>query len=587
MTRKRRLVFAYLIIACVSFAGCFKSKTEVQRVPTRTEIAEGRKPLKKLDGVPYRLPRTVVQVSLPVKKVEQEPGPFVKYAPCFFTANDLSDLITESSKKFGLQTPQFSTLGEPDPEESYVVKIKGGYFENKSLLMEYTPAGVLSKGEAESKDQSLEFTLKAIKKAASIGGALAGIRVPGADVDTAAMSENQRAKLLQDREELNQQLNDSKRCYHSIRAFADKTANEANLEKDKAWAQLKTADQAHYAEASERYAATLEKLKAAQDGARIAHLDESKFDGPFTPQVKQLVDEYLQAKEAHDRILAMQNRREALVSQPANVSQETFNRLLEETDKTIEGYRAAFLGLQTEKVWKGVFTYRPTKYESQLSLPFFVYSSTDGLCEIGLSAQQGQHVPPAFKSGKCENVGSLKGVWLLVEKDRDDDEFRRRIAMANLNSQNSEEARGWYYRIPAKAVAYVIAGKMSGLTTADLESVSYHDPRIGPITEVGRSDISVAQLGIVASIPASAAGRTNQAAITLDETTGALRNFKYSSTSLLEKSMLEDVEGASKDTIDAKDPLKKKKRELDMLKTEKDIRDAKKALENSNSNPPQ
>ena len=97
----------------------------------------------------------------------------------------------------------------------------------------------------------------------------------------------------------------------------------------------------------------------------------------------------------------------------------------------------------------------------------------------------------------------------------------------------------------------------------------------------------MAQLGIIASIPASAAGRSNQASITLDETTGALRNFKYSSTSLLEKSMLDDVEGASKDIIDAKDPLKKKKRELDMLKTEKDIRDAKKALENTNSGPPQ
>src|SRR5437588_4688717 len=175
MASKRLLVFAHLIVLSLFFSACFKSKTEVDKVPTRTQISEGRKPMRKLDGVPYRLPRTVVQVSLPVKKVEKEPGPFMKFAHCFFNSKDLEDLIADESTKFALQPPAFSTLGEPDPEESYVVKIKGGYFENKSLLMEYTPTGILSKGEAESKDESLEFTLKAIKTATSIAGAVSGI----------------------------------------------------------------------------------------------------------------------------------------------------------------------------------------------------------------------------------------------------------------------------------------------------------------------------------------------------------------------------------------------------------------------------
>lgn len=575
MSRMHRLLLITVVSASMCLTGCFKSKTEVQRVPTRSELAEGRKPLKKLDGVLYRLPRTVVQISQPVKKVKKEPGPFVKYAPCFFTQSDLDDLITESSTKFSLDAPQLSTLGEPDPEESYVVKIKGGYFENKSLLMEYTPTGILSKGEAESKDQSLEFTLKAIKTATSIAGAFAGIKVPGRSSDFETLTDE--SEKAREKNAKLEQLQEAQRCYRLIQNFAEKRANDANTAKEKAWQALKAADAAHQQEAGQRYSAALKKLEAAQKDLPVARSEAAKFGDSLTPQVTALIDDYFQAKEAHDRLVAMQKRREELVSQPANVNQETFNRLLQETDKTIEGYRAVFLGLEEEKLWKAVFTYRPTKSESQYSPPFFAYSSTEGICQIGLSTLQGQLVPPAFKSDKCEDVSKLKAVWLLVEKDRDDDEFRRRVAAANSESQNSEGTRGWYYRIPAKAVAYVLTGQMSG-PSAGFDFISSSNRAV---SEVGRSDISVAQLGIVASIPASAAGRTNQASITLDETTGALRNFKYSSSSLLEKSMLDDVQGAAKDVIDAKDPLKKKKRELEMLKTEKEIQDAKKALENS------
>jgi tetratricopeptide (TPR) repeat protein len=584
MTRKYGFAFIGLVIATVSFSGCFKSKTEVNRVPTAAEIAEGKKSLRRLDGVPYRLPRTVIQVSLPVKKVHEEPGPFVKFAPCFFTENDLSDLVIEKSTKFSLQAPAFSTLGEPDPDESYIVKIKGGYFENKSLLMDYTPAGILTKGEAESKDESLEFTLKAIKTATSIAGALSGITRLRAE-------ETVIPEIRTDKQEM---IDRAKKCYRIIDRYAQRAQQNAQQEEAAAYAQL---DAQRTLENADKHALAVKKLQSLQREFANTHQHVETVSAitgtSLTSAQESLLDDYQQAENAYQRIIDMQNNRQTLVSTSANVNQETFNRLLEETDKTIDAYRAVFLGLSTEKGWKGVFTYRPTKADSQLSLPFFAFSSRDGLCEIGLSMNQGQHIPPAFKNEKCDNIGSLKGVWLLVRKDQGDDDFRRRIAEANRQSLNSEGTRGWHYRIPAKAVAYVMTAKMSEVESNPNVMVNYFEderstgPRFRQFNEVARSDVSVAQLGIVASIPASAAGRTNQASITLDESTGALRNFKYSSTSLLEKSMLEDVEGASKDIIDAKDSLKRKKRELDLLKTEKDIRDARKALENSNSGPPQ
>src|SRR5207302_1303823 len=145
--------------------------------------------------------------------------------------------------------------GEPDPEESYVVKIKGGYFENKSLLMEYTPTGILSKGEAESKDESLEFTLKAIKIATSIAGAVSGI-LPlgiGGGMHTLGAAETKQR---------DEQFETSKQCYQTSAAFADRAAVKAYDAKQKAWTSFLQADTAHRQEANERYAAAAERLQA-------------------------------------------------------------------------------------------------------------------------------------------------------------------------------------------------------------------------------------------------------------------------------------------------------------------------------------
>ena len=60
-----------VLLTCLSIlcAGCFKSKNVVNRIPP----ANG-KPLK-LDGVSYALPRTIIKVALPFKRVDKTPGP--------------------------------------------------------------------------------------------------------------------------------------------------------------------------------------------------------------------------------------------------------------------------------------------------------------------------------------------------------------------------------------------------------------------------------------------------------------------------------------------------------------------------------
>ena len=95
--------------------------------------------------------------------------------------------------------------------------------------------------------------------------------------------------------------------------------------------------------------------------------------------------------------------------------------------------------------------------------------------------------------------------------------------------------------------------------------------------------MSIAQLGVVASVPASTAGRSSSTAILLDPATGAMKNFKVSSTALIDKSILDDAGKAANSAIDAADPLNRKKRELEELELQNKINEAKKKLTNSSN----
>ena len=55
-----------------------------------------------------------------------------------------------------------------------------------------------------------------------------------------------------------------------------------------------------------------------------------------------------------------------------------------------------------------------------------------------------------------------------------------------------------------------------------------------------------------------------------------MKNYKSSSTALVDKSILDDAGTAANSIIDAADPLNRKKRELEELKTQNQIDEEKK-----------
>jgi hypothetical protein len=290
------------------------------------------------------------------------------------------------------------------------------------------------------------------------------------------------------------------------------------------------------------------------------------------------------AVEVNDAIKRLQAQRDGLVTgatQASNIPPETLKLMLKETDDTIEAYQHSyFLGTSSETIWTGAFEFvPPTMGPAPAPVPaisgtFFWFSESDGLCEGPVADSLGIKIPPKFKpkSGCAAILPTWKIVAVRIERKTDEDGFLGNLNAAHSADETRDQQRGFYYRIPARAAAILQEGAAPGAK------------------DLARSNLIVAQFGIVASLPASSAGRTTQYKIALDESTGALKNFNLGSDSLVQKSILDDVSSSASAILDAKkarekakadanDVLAQKKRELDLLKTQNEINVEKKKLE--------
>jgi hypothetical protein len=180
---------------------------------------------KKTEGIPYYLPRTAIKLQFPViKTTETEPTLFSEarkvYAAkkvckwpeppkkssneckeadfqaelkkqleaefkvdkdsveCINLKNEADKLgidldanksIFKPDVSFKLDEVGVSTEAEPDPEELYFIKLKGGVFEKRNIEVSYSPGGVINQYSASTEDKTLEFavnTLTAVTNAA-------------------------------------------------------------------------------------------------------------------------------------------------------------------------------------------------------------------------------------------------------------------------------------------------------------------------------------------------------------------------------------------------------------------------------------
>lgn len=231
ITRWRHIIAAricLLLIGVLFWTGCPDSKIEVHRV-----MKDMPKDQKKMKGVFYALPRTLVLIKIPVTRTDKLPGKYENFARCFFP-DGADRRVTKASTEFEVGDEiTFDAKGEPDPHQIFIVNTKAGLFQTKSLTMAYTEDGVLSDAKAETKDETIDFALSAFKTLASIGGAISGIRGLPTSNELGFRERTEAARRLVTQLKQAQDLKartEMRKCYNNyVTATATSTRRGANL----------------------------------------------------------------------------------------------------------------------------------------------------------------------------------------------------------------------------------------------------------------------------------------------------------------------------------------------------------------------
>jgi hypothetical protein len=144
-------------------AGC--SKIIVVRVPQDSAPAIS-------DGVIYALPKTVVRVQVKVDKTTRKPAPFASYAAVF--APDLSPICdTSDCGKKGVEYSVedgavFTTYGEPDPSQVFMVKFSESRAIDQSLTMTWNDAGLFSSASSTVTNRTSDIITSSIGMATTL-----------------------------------------------------------------------------------------------------------------------------------------------------------------------------------------------------------------------------------------------------------------------------------------------------------------------------------------------------------------------------------------------------------------------------------
>lgn len=232
------------------------------------------------------------------------------------------------------------------------------------------------------------------------------------------------------------------------------------------------------------------------------------------------------AKKIADNIGDLEMSLKDLITTGGNVV-EGREAMITELKAEIERLRARyFFGTVTKKEWTGKFVAQPpARTDGQPPAPFetelFQYSADGGICSVG----SGQLVidPPRETSGCTPD----HGMWLVVEPDP------RQLFQAVDGQYDEGGERGFRYRIPAAARALLVSAK---LDKSDSDTLVY-------------KDVLVAQLGAVASLPASTGGRKTKFAFDVYPS-GSPKNFQVSSDAALTKDQMTSLTGAAGDVLE-------------------------------------
>ena len=211
-----RFVGAAAALVAASFCA---SCTTSYRVHHLDDNARASKKIR-TEGVEYALPRTVVEVTVPVTKVTPKRAGVWDDVIAWHkescakdddsAADDkkidepiakayqkaLKELLEPAQLKPGKLTSPvqyklgseiaITPLNEADPDQVYLIDLGRGAFEDRKTVVALSEAGLLTEVDSTVKNRGLEYTIKTVQAAAAIAGTFIGLPSPAGTVATAA-----------------------------------------------------------------------------------------------------------------------------------------------------------------------------------------------------------------------------------------------------------------------------------------------------------------------------------------------------------------------------------------------------------------
>lgn len=515
------------------------------------------------EGIYYQLPKTVLAIDITLQKVDLKPGEFYAWADAYPELN-LEGVIKEKKTTFKVINPTISAKRIADPDQIFFVELEANNLQKRNITMTLSEDSILSKASSLVQDQTFEFTVKLLEIGAGIfGKAIALTEVEKEDVILtneqviAFEKKKHRTKAKDDRDtiikirKIKRDLILSPKVNYEGESLKVKLAELDKLENKLL---VKFTGMKAETEQTLKFEITPESDKLEYrlfifTTEAIPATYRIKNDGNFL-KLKKLVPPGVISK-----LEKIENKA------PAN--EDLFVKYLE-----INGI--------DKKFYKDI-----KKYTLGSAARHGIMVDEDKVKKKELALPKGFYYEIEIIKDKVELDDKERLVRLKLDLDK------KQLAKIVKNQKSDTVIRGWYYRIPAEAVAKIEQIK------AELEdpSDSNSDTVLFVEKELLSTPTRIAQAGIIQSLPSTLGTARSTYNLTLFENTGGIQVITVSSDPVsassldsiakAQESIFEGLE-ARKKAKEAerakKDKLFRLERQRKILEEEKKIQDLEKDL---------
>jgi hypothetical protein len=506
-----------LLTACCAVALTLLSGCGVhQVVPAATPGGEGR-------GAGYYLPRTVLVATVPVTRTVSEPGPLRFYC---LPLLQRETSITASSATFSVgKETALEIAGERDPSQKYIAIYPKGFTKTFTQTLAFNEQGVLSKGDGQVENKTVEFVVSSIEGAAKI--ASAAIK-PAGGVD-------REFPLRPGLKELLDHINSLDAAPAPDLTLGALRVGLATLLADK----------------------PEEKLEALGKQAEGDPVNGKELSGDielWRNFAQSDLKGFREMFAATNSFKDMQRVEAALQGATAAADRAALGK---ERDAILE----RFLGGKKEITWIGQFRWVPSeRQENQSSGTLHGEKSLLSIGPKGLQFQTSPEIPPSadFKKPLPSSGSSSEKTTAvaLTYNSIIPDETSQWAALLD-----NRQKHGWHYRIPAQAIVNLTVGGARQISKRTF----------------------IAQHGCIAFVPATSAGQKVVSIVELDPATGALKSVTHggqsfdpalaSRTGTAIAGVVEAQQARAAADAAANDPLAQLERKKKILEAKKGIRD--------------